>query len=100
MLSGCSHPGQGRAGEALCAELADCLQAEVTEHEPHMALFGQGSDGLDLPRSCCRAAERLLIPEGGFLGIEVGGEGPAVEKLLRSCTCFVIYAPPDGTEIT
>ena len=61
-------------------------QAEVLQHEPHLALLGHGVDGLQLPRSCCLAAARLLAP-GGFLGLEVGGASSSEDWGVVSSTC-------------
>ncbi len=64
---------------------------EVQLHDPHMALYGGGEDGLELPAAAAAAAARLLRP-GGFFVMEhaevqaaqmaqllgVGGEWDAV----------------------
>jgi len=61
------------------AEMA-VLQAEVRDHEPHMALVG-GADGMDLYRRLLPQAHGLLSP-GGALFMEIGprGVGELVEK--------------------
>lgn len=56
-------------------------QAEVLQHEPHLALLGHGETGLEQLQSVCQAATRLLAP-GGFLGVETGGE-PSPNHVLR-----------------
>lgn len=38
--------------------------AEVREHDPDLALYGGGVDGLDVPRAVVRAAARLVRPGG------------------------------------
>jgi release factor glutamine methyltransferase len=50
------------------------LQAEVVNHEPHVALDGGGGLAIDSLVPICRGAATLLQP-GGFLALEtVGGE--------------------------
>lgn len=44
-------------------------QQEVRDHDPHLALYGGGPDGLDVPRAVIGAAARLLRP-GGLLVME------------------------------
>ena len=45
------------------------LDPEVRDHDPDVALYGGGSDGLDVPRAVIEAAARLLAP-GGLLVME------------------------------
>lgn len=45
------------------------VDAEVRDHDPDLALYGGGADGLDVPRAVVRAAARLLRP-GGLLVME------------------------------
>ncbi|ADG73967.1 protein-(glutamine-N5) methyltransferase, release factor-specific [Cellulomonas flavigena DSM 20109] len=45
------------------------LDPEVRDHDPDLALYGGGSDGLDVPRAVIAAAARLLAP-GGLLVME------------------------------
>nr|WP_239073336.1 peptide chain release factor N(5)-glutamine methyltransferase [Sediminihabitans luteus] len=40
---------------------------EVAEHDPAVALYGLGADGLEVPRGVARAAARLLRPGGLFV---------------------------------
>lgn len=42
---------------------------EVRDHDPDLALYGGGADGLDVPRAVLAAAARLLVP-GGLLVME------------------------------
>jgi len=61
---------------------AASLQPEVTEWEPHGALFG-GPDGLDVLRGLAGGARRHLHP-GGLLGLEVGaGQAAKVVELIE-----------------
>nr|WP_246012169.1 peptide chain release factor N(5)-glutamine methyltransferase [Myceligenerans xiligouense] len=41
--------------------------AEVAEHDPAVALYGLGADGLEVPRGIVAAAARLLRPGGLFV---------------------------------
>jgi release factor glutamine methyltransferase len=45
------------------------VDPEVAEHDPAVALYGLGPDGLEVPRGVVRAAARLLRP-GGLLVME------------------------------
>lgn len=42
---------------------------EVRDHDPELALYGGGVDGLDLPRAVVATGARLLVP-GGYLALE------------------------------
>jgi len=48
---------------------AEPVDPEVRDHDPDLALYGGGLDGLDVPRAVLRAAARLLVP-GGLLVME------------------------------
>jgi release factor glutamine methyltransferase len=57
------------------------LQAEVRDHEPHIALFG-GADGLDLYRRLIPQAQAALRA-GGLLAMELGfGQSEPLAALL------------------
>ncbi len=45
------------------------VDPEVRDHDPDLALYGGGADGLDVPRAVLAAAVRLLAP-GGLLVME------------------------------
>lgn len=45
------------------------LEPEVRDHDPELALYGGGADGMELPRAVERSAARLLVP-GGFVAME------------------------------
>lgn len=45
------------------------VDPEVRDHDPDLALYGGGADGLDVPRAVLAAAARLLAP-GGLLVME------------------------------
>lgn len=71
------------------------LQAEVTEHEPHLALDG-GQDGLDCIRHIVSMAPLYLKP-GGLLLLEMmAGQGEAVAHILQDSGQFTgIQIQPD-----
>lgn len=48
---------------------AEPVDPEVRDHDPDLALYGGGADGLDVPRAVLVAAVRLLVP-GGLLVME------------------------------
>lgn len=48
---------------------AEPTEPEVRDHDPDLALYGGGPDGLDTPRAVLLAAARLLRP-GGLLVVE------------------------------
>ncbi len=48
---------------------AEPTEPEVRDHDPDLALYGGGADGLDVPRAVLAAAHRLLAP-GGLLVVE------------------------------
>jgi len=48
---------------------AEPVDPEVRDHDPDLALYGGGVDGLDVPRAVLRAGARLLAP-GGLLVME------------------------------
>lgn len=45
------------------------IEPEVRDHDPDLALYGGGEDGLEIPRAVLAAAHRLLRP-GGLLVME------------------------------
>jgi release factor glutamine methyltransferase len=58
------------------------LQAEVRDHEPHVALFG-GTDGLDVYRRLIPQA-RAALRAGGLLAMELGfGQQEPLRELLQ-----------------
>ena len=66
------------------------LQPEVGGHEPHVALFGGGSDGLKMVERVVREAPPLLRP-GGFLIFEFGfGQEVEVEALVRASKALTL----------
>ncbi|MBZ2196317.1 peptide chain release factor N(5)-glutamine methyltransferase [Ruania sp. N2-46] len=43
------------------------IDPEVRDHDPDLALYGGGADGLEVPRAVVRVAVRLLRPGGTFV---------------------------------
>ena len=71
---------------------------EVRDHDPDLALYGGGADGLRLPAAVVRAAVRLLRP-GGLLVMEhadVQGEGS--RDLAEATGAFTEVST--GTDLT
>lgn len=62
---------------------------EVRDHDPELALYGGGPDGLELPRAVITTAERLLVP-GGYLALEHADvQGPAMLGLFGASSRWV-----------
>jgi release factor glutamine methyltransferase len=70
---------------------------EVREHDPDLALYGGGADGLDLPRAVVARAVELLVP-GGLLVMEHAEvqAGP-VRELVRAGGFEDVQTRPDLT---
>ena len=70
------------------------LQAEVREHDPHLALDG-GADGLDFYRTLAIHALEQLQPSGRLM-LEIGdGQAKAVSALLLAAGWRVLEVFPD-----
>ncbi|MDQ3477096.1 MAG: peptide chain release factor N(5)-glutamine methyltransferase [Actinomycetota bacterium] len=63
-------------------------EREVADHDPPLALFGGGPDGLDVPRHVVLAAVRLLRPGGLFVMEHADVQGAAVRKLVDRTNAF------------
>ncbi len=59
------------------------LEPEVAEHDPRMALYGGGADGMDLPRAAARTAARLLKPGGYFVMEHAEVQAPWIAAFLE-----------------
>jgi release factor glutamine methyltransferase len=57
------------------------LPRDVTEHEPHIALFG-GQSGLEIPKLFIEAAARLLKPSGVLAIEHTEDQGEEIAKIL------------------
>ncbi|MDQ3717441.1 MAG: peptide chain release factor N(5)-glutamine methyltransferase, partial [Actinomycetota bacterium] len=64
------------------------LEREVADHDPPVALFGGGADGLDLPRYVVAAAVRLLAPGGLFVMEHADVQGATVRELVDRTDAF------------
>jgi len=64
------------------------LDPEVAQHDPPAALFGGGTDGLDLPRHVVTVAVRLLRAGGLFVMEHADVQGSAVRDLLDRTGAF------------
>jgi len=59
------------------------VDPEVADHDPTVALYGGGADGLDVPRGVVDAAHGLLRP-GGLLVMEHGdAQGASARRLVE-----------------
>lgn len=62
---------------------AEPIDVEVREHDPTIALYGGGEDGLEVPAAVVERARTLLRP-GGVLVIEHGDEqGEAMREIVE-----------------
>ncbi|MCC3290562.1 peptide chain release factor N(5)-glutamine methyltransferase [Arthrobacter sp. zg-Y1110] len=57
-------------------------EPEAAEHDPAMALYGGGADGLELPMAAARTAARLLAGGGYFVMEHAEVQAPAIARLL------------------
>lgn len=58
------------------------IEPEVRDHDPDLALYGGGPDGLEVPRSVVAMAVRLLKPGGLFVMEHAEVQGPVVRQLV------------------
>lgn len=72
-------------------------EVEVREHDPDLALYGGGADGLDTPRAVVARAARLLRP-GGVLVMEHAEVQAAAVRDLVAGAGFVDVVT--GTDLT
>ncbi|QTE31564.1 peptide chain release factor N(5)-glutamine methyltransferase [Pengzhenrongella sicca] len=61
------------------------VDPEVAEHDPAVALYGLGADGLEVPRGIVAAAARLLRP-GGLLVLEHAEVQDAAARAMVDAT--------------
>ncbi|WP_324649782.1 peptide chain release factor N(5)-glutamine methyltransferase [Georgenia sp. H159] len=62
---------------------------EVREHDPDLALYGGGADGLDVPRAVLRSAARLLRPGGTVVMEHAEVQAAAVREAAAGTGAFV-----------
>ncbi|MGZ4649064.1 MAG: peptide chain release factor N(5)-glutamine methyltransferase [Kineosporiaceae bacterium] len=73
------------------------VDPEVADHDPGLALYGGGADGLDIPRGVVAAAAGLLRP-GGLLVLEHGdAQGPAARRLVAGPGWYDVRTAQDLT---
>lgn len=63
-------------------------EPEAAEHDPAMALYGGGQDGLELPMAAARTAARLLLPEGYFVMEHAEVQAERIAALLSAEPCW------------
>lgn len=61
---------------------------EVARHDPQVALYGLGPDGLEVPRGIVAAAARLLVPGGTFVMEHAEVQAAAARALLAAPGTF------------
>ena len=61
---------------------------EVRDHDPDLALYGGGTDGLAVARGVVAAAARLLRPGGLFVMEHGDAQGPAVREAVAASGAF------------
>jgi release factor glutamine methyltransferase len=64
------------------------VDPEVALHDPAVALYGLGQDGLEVPRGIAAAAARLLRPGGLFVMEHAEVQADAARDLVRSTGAF------------
>ena len=63
-------------------------EPEAAEHDPAMALYGGGKDGLELPLAAARTAARLLKPAGYFVMEHAEVQAGRIAALLTAQPCW------------
>ena len=63
--------------------------AEVADHDPAVALYGLGADGLEVPRGIAAAAARLLRRGGTFVMEHGDEQGPTVRAMMEEAGAWV-----------
>ena len=76
---------------------AEPVDIEVREHDPGLALYGGGSDGLDVPRAVAAWALVLLRPGGVLLMEHADAQGESLPAALRAQGWVDVVDHPDLT---
>ena len=63
-------------------------EPEAAEHDPAMALYGGGQDGLELPLAAAATAARLLLPDGCFVMEHAEVQAGRIAALLSAEPCW------------
>ncbi|WP_245580098.1 peptide chain release factor N(5)-glutamine methyltransferase [Arthrobacter castelli] len=72
-------------------------EPEVSEHDPAIALYGGGADGMAMPATAVAAAARLLKPGGWFVMEHAEVQAAAVVRLLQGGQWTVVTTHQDLT---
>ncbi len=64
------------------------VDPEVAEHDPAIALYGLGADGLEVPRGVTAAAARLLRPRGLYVMEHAEVQGVAALEMVGATGLF------------
>lgn len=73
-------------------------EVEVREHDPQVALYGGGADGLQLPRAVISAAGRVLKPGGWFIIEHAEAQAEALRQICAAdAQLMEIATHPDLT---
>ncbi|GAA1142431.1 peptide chain release factor N(5)-glutamine methyltransferase [Nesterenkonia lutea] len=59
-------------------------EEEVRVHDPELALYGGGADGLSMPHAVIAAAKRLLVPGGWFILEHAEVQAPVLAEHCRA----------------
>jgi release factor glutamine methyltransferase len=73
------------------------VDVEVREHDPDLALYGGGPDGLDVPRAVVATAARLLRPGGTFVMEHAEVQSAAVREIASAAGLVDVTT---GTDLT
>lgn len=68
------------------------VDPEVRDHDPELALYGGGEDGLAALRVVARTAQRLLVPGGLFVAEHADTQGESAVAALRGAGGWVRVA--------
>ncbi len=64
-------------------------EPEVANHDPRLALYGGGEDGMELPAAAAAAAQRLLKPGGYFVMEHAEVQAEQMASLLLASGCWL-----------
>lgn len=64
-------------------------EPEVALHDPGVALYGLGADGLEVPRGIVAAAGRLVRPGGTFVMEHADEQGASVRELMELTKAWI-----------
>lgn len=73
------------------------VDPEVRDHDPELALYGRGADGLDVPAGVLHRAARLLRPGGVVLMEHADVQGAGARELATSLGFLGAATLPDLT---